>query len=48
MYSNVIHIEDFSYRMNVYEIENMSRNFVRLKPMRKWHPFDLHPGAWEF
>jgi hypothetical protein len=45
---DVIHIENFSYRMNVYEIENMSRNFVRLKPMRKWHPFDLHPGAWEF
>jgi len=42
------HIEDFSYRMNVYGIEDMPRNSVKLKLMRKWHPFDLHPGEWEF
>jgi hypothetical protein len=45
---DTVHIEDFSYQMNVYGIENMPRNFVRLKLMRKWHPFDLHPGEWEF
>jgi len=45
---DTIHIEDFSYRMNFSSIEKMPRNFVRLKLMRKWHPFDLHPGEWEF
>ena len=42
------HTEDFSYRMNVYGIEDMPRNSVKLKLMRNWHPFDLHPGEWEF
>jgi hypothetical protein len=45
---DTVHIEDFSYRMNVYGIENMPRDFVRLKPMRTWHPFDLHPSEWKF
>ncbi|MHB1744791.1 MAG: hypothetical protein ACYCPO_14175 [Acidobacteriaceae bacterium] len=45
---DAIQIDDFSYRMNVYGIENMPRNFVRLKLMREWHPFDPHPGDWEF
>ncbi len=45
---DTVHLEDFSYRMNVYGIENLPRDFVRLKPMRKWHPFDLHPSAWKF
>ena len=42
------HIEDFFYRMNVYGIEDMPHNSVKLKLMRKWHPFDLHPGEWKF
>jgi hypothetical protein len=43
------HTQEFAYRMNIYGIErNASHNFVRLKLMRKWHPFDLHPGEWEF
>ncbi|MGA3371637.1 MAG: hypothetical protein ABSC48_07735 [Terracidiphilus sp.] len=42
------HTEDFSYRMNVYGIEDLPGNLVKLKFMRNWHPFDLHPGEWEF
>jgi hypothetical protein len=45
---DTVHTEDFSYRMNVYGIEAVPRNFIQLKVMRKWYPFDLHPGDWEF
>jgi hypothetical protein len=45
---DTVHTDDFAYRMNVYGIECLPRNFIQLKLMRKWHPFDLRPGEWEF
>jgi hypothetical protein len=45
---DTIHTEDFSYRMNVYGIEDLPRNFIGLKIMRKWHPFLLKPNEWNF
>ena len=45
---DAVHTDDFAYRMNVYGIERLPRDFIGLKLMRKWHPFDLHPGDLEF
>lgn len=39
-----IHTEEFSFRMGVWGLSQMPNRQVRLKPIRKWHPFPRVPS----